>query len=364
MNYIKPQRKEKIIQFGEGGFLRGFVDWILQITNEETDFEGSVVVVQPIEQGMCDLLSAQDCVYTHVMRGLRDGQPVVEKKLIDVISRCVKPYDNYDEYLSLAANPDIRFVVSNTTESGIAYSEGDALVDTPPKSFPAKVTALLYKRFTLGLDGFVFLPCELIDKNGETLKNIVLRYADDWYLGEEFKSWVQTQNILIVILSIVLGAVIGHLCDLDRLVNRLGDWIEAKTKGKFGNVADGFVNASLLFCVGAMMVVGALNSGLSGDHTMQYTKSMLDMTSAVIFASSMGFGVLLSAIPVLILQGGITLLAVWIEPLLTERAIAEMTAVGSLLIIGLSFNMMGITKLKVMNYLPAIFLPILFCMFM
>jgi len=195
MNYIKPQRKEKIIQFGEGGFLRGFVDWILQITNEETDFEGSVVVVQPIEQGMCDLLSAQDCVYTHVMRGLRDGQPVVEKKLIDVISRCVKPYDNYDEYLSLAANPDIRFVVSNTTESGIAYSEGDALVDTPPKSFPAKVTALLYKRFTLGLDGFVFLPCELIDKNGETLKNIVLRYADDWYLGEEFKSWVQTQNI-------------------------------------------------------------------------------------------------------------------------------------------------------------------------
>ena len=175
---------------------------------------------------------------------------------------------------------------------------------------------------------------------------------------------VQTQNILVVILSIVLGAVIGHLCDLDGLVNRLGRWIEEKTKGKFGNVADGFVNASLLFCVGAMMVVGALNSGLFGDHTMQYTKSMLDMTSAVIFASSMGFGVLLSAIPVLILQGGITLLAVWIAPLLTDSAIVEMTAVGSLLIIGLSFNMMGITKLKVMNYLPAIFLPILFCMFM
>ena len=195
MNHIKPQRKEKIIQFGEGGFLRGFVDWILQITNEETDFEGSVVVVQPIEQGMCDLLSAQDCVYTHVMRGLRDGQPVVENKLIDVISRCVKPYDNYDEYLSLAENPDFRFVVSNTTESGIAYSEGDALVDAPPKSFPAKVTALLYKRFTLGLKGFVFLPCELIDKNGETLKSLVLRYADDWYLGEEFKKWVQEENV-------------------------------------------------------------------------------------------------------------------------------------------------------------------------
>ena len=168
----------------------------------------------------------------------------------------------------------------------------------------------------------------------------------------------------MVIISIVLGAVLGHLFDLDRLVNCLGQWIEKKTKGRFGNVADGFVNASLLFCVGAMTVVGSLNSGLSGDHTMQYTKSMLDMTSSVIFASSMGFGVLLSAIPVLVLQGGITLLAVWIESLLTDRAIAEMTAVGSLLIIGLAFNIMGVTKLKVMNYLPAIFLPIVLCMFM
>ena len=175
---------------------------------------------------------------------------------------------------------------------------------------------------------------------------------------------VQTETVLMVIISIVLGAVLGHLFDLDRLVNCLGQWIEKKTKGRFGNVADGFVNASLLFCVGAMTVVGSLNSGLSGDHTMQYTKSMLDMTSSVIFASSMGFGVLLSAIPVLVLQGGITLLAVWIEPLLTDRAIAEMTAVGSLLIIGLAFNIMGVTKLKVMNYLPAIFLPIVLCMFM
>ena len=191
----KTIRPEKIIQFGEGGFLRGFIDWIIHLTNEKTDFDGSVVVVQPIEQGLCDKLSEQDCVYTHIMRGMKAGVPTVDTKVIDVISRCVKPYDNYEEYLSLAENPDFRFVFSNTTESGIAYSEGDKLNDAPPKSFPAKVTALLYKRYKLGYDGFIFLPCELIDKNGETLKNIILRYAEEWKLGDEFKTWVAEKNV-------------------------------------------------------------------------------------------------------------------------------------------------------------------------
>ena len=175
---------------------------------------------------------------------------------------------------------------------------------------------------------------------------------------------IKSQNTMVVILSVVVGAILGHLCDLDGLVNRLGHWIEEKTRGRFGSVAEGFVNASLLFCVGAMTIVGSLNSGLSGDHTMQYTKSMLDLTSSIIFASSMGIGVLFASGAVLILQGGITLLATWIAPLLTEPVIAEMTAVGSLLIIGLALNMLGLTKLKVMNYLPAIFLPILLCLFM
>lgn len=190
----KTIRPERIIQFGEGGFLRGFIDWILQITNENTDFDGSVVVVQPIEQGMCDMLQSQDCVYTHVMRGMKDGVPTVDTKVVDVISRTIKPYDDYDAYLALAENPDFRFVFSNTTESGIAYVEGDKLDDKPPKSFPAKVTALLYKRFTLGFDGFIFMPCELIDKNGETLREYILKYADDWNLGEEFKTWVKEKN--------------------------------------------------------------------------------------------------------------------------------------------------------------------------
>ena len=224
MNHIKQKRTERVIQFGEGGFLRGFVDWILQITNENTDFDGSVVVVQPIAQGMCDMLQAQDCVYTHMMRGLRDGQTVVEKKIIDVISRTVKPYDDYDAYLRLAENPDFRFIVSNTTESGIAYVPGDKLDDAPPKSFPAKVTALLYKRYSLGLKGFIFLPCELIDKNGATLKQYILRYADDWALGDGFKAWVENDNIFCNTLvdRIVTGYPRGENIDLgyeDNMLN-------------------------------------------------------------------------------------------------------------------------------------------------
>ncbi len=190
----KVSRPEKVIQFGEGGFLRGFVDWILQITDEKTGFDGNAVVVQPIEKGMCDMLEKQGCVYTHVMRGLRDGVPTVDKKIINVISRTVKPYDDYDAYLALAQNPDFKVVVSNTTESGIAYDPSDKLGDRPQKSFPGKLTALLNKRFTLGLGGFVFLPCELIDKNGATLKSIILKYADDWNLGDDFKKWIETEN--------------------------------------------------------------------------------------------------------------------------------------------------------------------------
>ena len=184
-------RKEKVIQFGEGGFLRGFVDWILQAVNENSDFDGNVVVVQPIEKGMCDMLSAQDCLYTHVIRGVEG----VEAKVIDVISRCVKPYENFDAYMKLAENPDFRFIVSNTTESGIAFNAADLPTDTPPSSFPAKVTLLMKKRFDLGLKGFIFLPCELIEKNGTTLKNIILQYADLWKYDEAFKNWVEKENI-------------------------------------------------------------------------------------------------------------------------------------------------------------------------
>ena len=184
-------RTEKVIQFGEGGFLRGFVDWMLQSVNENTDFDGSVVVVQPIKDGLCDMLSAQGCVYTHLCRGVEG----VDVRKIDVISRCVKPYDDFDSYMALAENKDFRFIVSNTTEAGITYSDSDKLSDRPANTFPGKLTQLLLKRFQLGYGGFVILPCELIDKNGDNLKKCILQYADLWKLGAEFKNWIEKENI-------------------------------------------------------------------------------------------------------------------------------------------------------------------------
>lgn len=183
--------KERVIQFGEGGFLRGFVDWMLQIAVEKTNFDGSVVVVQPIENGMCDLLTAQNCEYTHICRGVEG----VDTKKISVISRCVKPYDDFDAYLALAENPDFRFIVSNTTEAGICFSDADRDTDLPPITFPAKVTVLLKKRYDLGLPGFVFLPCELIDKNGQKLKEYILEYAKLWGYEDGFVKWVENENI-------------------------------------------------------------------------------------------------------------------------------------------------------------------------
>ena len=191
MTFEKKKRTERVIQFGEGGFLRGFVDWMLQKVNEKSDFDGSVVVVQPIEQGMCDMLSAQDCVYTQVIRGVEG----VDTTVVDVISRCVKPYEEFDKYLALAEQPEMRFIVSNTTESGIVFSDEDKITDAPPKSFPAKLTLLLKKRYELGLAGFIFLPCELIDRNGDNLKKCILKYADLWNLGEGFKKWINEENI-------------------------------------------------------------------------------------------------------------------------------------------------------------------------
>ena len=193
--FTKPERCEKVIQFGEGGFLRGFVDWIIQLTNENSDFNAGVVVVQPIDKGMCKKLEEQNCVYTHIMRGMKDGIPTVDKKVIDVISRTVEPYEDFGAYLKLAENADFRFIVSNTTESGIVFSAEDKAENAPAVTFPGKVTLLLKKRFDLGLPGFIFLPCELIDKNGSTLKKYVLQYADLWDMGEEFKAWIEKENI-------------------------------------------------------------------------------------------------------------------------------------------------------------------------
>ena len=165
------------------------------------------------------------------------------------------------------------------------------------------------------------------------------------------------EQTLIIIVSMALGALIGQLLDLDRGVNFLGAKIEDLARARFGNVAQGFVTASLLFCVGSMTIVGSLNSGLMNDHTMLYTKATLDFVSSIVFSVSLGIGVMFSAAFVLLFQGGIALLAQWVAPFLSTEVITCMSITGSILIMGLALNLLGTTKLKIMNYMPAIILP-------
>ncbi len=190
MKFERCTAPVKVIQFGEGGFLRGFADWMLQKMTDKGLFDGSVAVVQPIEKGLCDLVEKQNGCYTHVIRGAEG----VEATLCRVISRTVKPYENFEEYLSLAEIPSARFIISNTTEAGIVYNPDDTVAAAPAVSFPAKLTLLLKRRFEKGLAGFILLPCELIDRNGDNLKKCVLSYARLWGLGEDFIAWVEKEN--------------------------------------------------------------------------------------------------------------------------------------------------------------------------
>ena len=190
---------EKIIQFGEGNFLRGFVDWQIDKMNEEANFNGSVVVVQPQEGGLIDMLNEQDGLYTLYLQGIQNGEAVKNHKIINSISRGISPYRDYEGYLKLGENPEIRFIVSNTTEAGIAFDKDDKLNEGCQKSYPGKLTALLYHRFkTFNGDtdkGVIIIPCELIDRNGEKLKEIVLEYAELWNLGQDFINWINNDNI-------------------------------------------------------------------------------------------------------------------------------------------------------------------------
>lgn len=174
---------------------------------------------------------------------------------------------------------------------------------------------------------------------------------------------LQGEQLLITVLSLAIGAVLGEWLNLDGKLERLGQAVEKKLTGDSGSstVAKGFVNASLLFCVGTMTIVGSLQSGLTGNHEMLYLKSVLDLISSIVFAATLGWGVMLSAVTVLVYQGGIALLAQAVEPLLSDMVVAEMTCVGSLLIIALAFNLLKITSIKIANFLPAVFLPLLLC---
>lgn len=185
----------KVIQFGEGNFLRAFVDWIIWNTNKATDFNAGVVVVQPIEKGMVDMLNSQDGLYHVNLQGIDKGQPVDSIEMIDVINGGLNPYTQNEEFMALAENPDIRFVISNTTEAGIAFDPACRLEDKPASSYPGKLTQLLYRRYEHFngdmTKGFIILPCELIFLNGKELKKCIYQYIDLWNLGDGFRTWFE-----------------------------------------------------------------------------------------------------------------------------------------------------------------------------
>lgn len=185
----------KVIQFGEGNFMRGFVDWQIQEMNKQQLFKGHVAVVQPIDQGLGKMLKEQDYLYTVILEGLLNKEIINTSEVISVIDTVINPYKEWADYLALAENDTIEFIVSNTTEAGIQYNPADKLSDHPQQSYPGKLTALLHRRFELGKKGFTIIPCELIDRNGEKLKEIVLTYAQDWQLGDAFIDWLENENI-------------------------------------------------------------------------------------------------------------------------------------------------------------------------
>ena len=204
---------------------------------------------------------------------------------------------------------------------------------------------------------------------GHRLQEIIMQGVALCVLYIGISGSLKGSNTLVAIVSMVAGAIIGETLDLDRRMKQLGDWVQSKTQKLSGSggasVSEGFVTASLLFCVGAMAIVGSLENGLTGNYDTLKAKSLLDGISSIVFASSLGIGVAFSAVAVLGYQGLISLSASFISPYLGgEAVIAEMTCVGSLLIAALSLNMLGITKIKVMNLVPACLMPILLCRFM
>ncbi len=190
--YVLKDAPEKVMQFGEGNFLRAFVDYWFDVSNEKAGWNGKCVLVQPIAQGLTKLINAQEGLYTLYLRGRQNGEKVDAKRVISSVSRAINPYEKegYDAMMALAVSDDLEYIVSNTTEAGIVYDPACQPTDCPPSSFPAKLTQVLYARWKAGKAGVVMLSCELIDNNGKELLKCVDQYIDQWGLEAGFKAWV------------------------------------------------------------------------------------------------------------------------------------------------------------------------------
>ncbi|SHK71400.1 tagaturonate reductase [Hespellia stercorisuis] len=197
--YLLEHAPERVLQFGEGNFLRAFVDYFVDMMNEKAGFNSKVVLCQPIAPGLADMINDQEGLYTLFLRGFENGQKVNAKRVISCVSRCLNPYQDFQSLLDCAKNPDLRFIACNTTEAGIAYDPACQFADKPANSYPGKLTQFLYERFqNFGNEtgkGFVILSCELIDNNGKELEKCVLQYAQQWELGGDFIAWIQNENI-------------------------------------------------------------------------------------------------------------------------------------------------------------------------
>ncbi|MDR1533245.1 MAG: tagaturonate reductase [Clostridiales bacterium] len=191
--FLLKDAPERVIQFGEGNFLRAFADFFIDAANERSGFNAKVLVVQPIAEGLAETINKQDGLYTLYLRGVEDAAPIVRKRVISSISRCINPHTEYSALLDAAANPGLRFVISNTTEAGIVFDSACAFDDAPPRSFPAKLTRFLYERYNKGDKGLIIFPCELIDDNGAELKKCVEKYTELWGLDKGFSEWLNVE---------------------------------------------------------------------------------------------------------------------------------------------------------------------------
>lgn len=198
-NFNKNRYPTKIMQFGEGNFLRAFVDWQIDILNETTELNAGIAIIRPIDYDALPLLNVQDGLYTSIIRGLNEqGDVVADHRIISSVNEEIPVYKEFAKYMALAESPDLKIIFSNTTEAGIEYIDTDKLTDAPAKAFPAKLTQWLYHRFEFFSgskdSGVVIIPCELIDYNGDKLKEIVLQYCQLWQLSDEFINWLITAN--------------------------------------------------------------------------------------------------------------------------------------------------------------------------
>ena len=240
--YLLRHAPERVLQFGEGNFLRGFVDYFIDRMNESVGFDSKVVVVPPIPAGKIAPFHEQEGLYQLFLRGRLDGEVVDQRRVISCIGRVVSVYEEYDAFLRTAHNPDMRFIISNTTEAGIVYDPSCRPDDRPPASFPAKLTRLLWERYQAGLPGYIILPCELIADNGLVLRDCVFRHARDWALGADFLRWLERENTFC-----------------STLVDRIVTGYPGKETAEALNRDSGVEDAAI---VAAHMILAAKNAGV------------------------------------------------------------------------------------------------------